>query len=95
MIDVLMGREPPPIDKGVSTLLEVASAYHARGLEIESLILQKEQESVALKGGRLQQFRTGEMRRFVEMAKGAADLGSRRVTVAQMLQDSEKLGRDQ
>lgn len=80
MIDVLLGRIDPPIDEGIGTLQEVASAYYGRAREIEAHILRCEQEKVVAKGSDEYRFRTGELRAFTELAKNACELGSRRVT---------------
>jgi hypothetical protein len=82
---VLMGRVPPPINRGVMTLMEVAEAYYARGQEINMEILRKEREGLVTKGTALYRFRTGELRAFLELTKKAIDLGSRRITFEQML----------
>ena len=37
--NILLGREDPPIDRGVMTLMELAEAYHARAKEIEMELL--------------------------------------------------------
>lgn len=84
MVDVLLGRQPPPIDTGVSTLMEVAEAYHARAREIEMLLCQGEADGSILKGSKHYHFRTGELRAFIELVRKSIDLGSRRVTMAQM-----------
>lgn len=68
MKDVLLGRVPPPIDKGTLTLMEVASAYHARALEITMELQRAEREGTVLKGSAHQRFRTGELRTFTDMA---------------------------
>lgn len=93
MTDVLMGRTEPPIDSGVMTLMEVADAYYARACELTMLIQQAEREGKVLKGTAYYRFRTGELRTFTEMARRAADLGSRRITDAKMIQDAEMTGR--
>lgn len=85
MTDVLMGREEPPIDRGVFTLHEVADAYFARASELTMLIQQAEREGHVAKGSAHYKFRTGELRTFLDMAKRASDLGSRRLTFAQMM----------
>ena len=91
MHDVLLGREPSPINSGVSSLMEVAEAYHARAREMEGLIHEAEADGAVLKGSKLYRFRTGQLRSFIELARGAIDLGSRRITVAQMEQrDTER-----
>jgi len=85
MTDVLVGRKEPPIDRGVFTLHEVADAYFARAAEITMLLQQAEREGHVAKGSAHYKFRTGELRTFLEMAKRASDLGSRRLTFAQMM----------
>lgn len=84
MTDVLVGREAPPMDSGVSTLMEVAEAYHARAREMESMIHEAEADGFVTRGSKIYRFRTGQLRSFIELAKGAIDMGSRRITVAQM-----------
>lgn len=80
MTDVLMGRDEPPVDLGVSTLIEVAEAYHARAREIEMHISQLENEGHVLKGSAIARFRTTELRWFIELTRKAIDIGSRRIT---------------
>jgi hypothetical protein len=89
-MDVLMGRLEPPIDSPYLQLMEVATAYYARGLEIDALIHHEENNMRALKGSELYKFRTGELRSFIELAKRAADLGSRRLTQEQMLSEQRR-----
>lgn len=89
MRDVLLGREEPPIDTGISTLMEVAEVYHARGKEIEQIIHQEENNGTIMKGSSHYKFRTGELRSFIEMCKGAMELGSRRVTTLKIELDME------
>lgn len=84
MRDVLLGRKPPPVDAGVMTLMEVADAYYARAKEMEQLIHRDESDGVVIRGSKHYKFRTGELRSFIELAKGACELGSRRVTKARM-----------
>lgn len=93
MTDVLMGRvEPPYPPERVEALLEVASAYYARGMELAGMLQRYETDGIILKAHKLSKFRTGELRTFCEMAKVVVDLGSRRVTVAAMERDSERSG---
>lgn len=80
MRDVLMGREEPPVDRGVLTLMEVADAYFARAKEMEQVILRAEADGNVIKSSKTYKFRTGELRSFIELAKGACEVGSRRVT---------------
>lgn len=89
MTDVLLGREAPPIDTGVSTLMEVAEAYHARGKEIEMQFHNAEADGVILKGSAHYKFRTSTLRSFIELCKGAMELGSRRVTTLKIELDME------
>lgn len=79
-----MGRVPPPVDAGVLTLMEVSDAYLARALEIQMEIHAAETQGTIPRGSAAYKLRTGELRDFIELAKGAVDLGSRRVTVAKM-----------
>lgn len=92
--DVLMGREEPPIKRGIMTMYEVADAYYSRAAEITYLIQQAELEGTVLKGSAWVRFRTGEVRTFMDAAKRAADLGSRRLSHAQLEFDMERLGRE-
>jgi hypothetical protein len=82
-LDVLLGREMPPINTGVSTLAEVASVYLGRAREIEMLIYQGEMSGLYTKGGSHYKYRTGELRSFIDLVRNAYEMGSRRITVAQ------------
>lgn len=90
MREVLLGRQPPPISSGVLTLMEVADAYCSRAREMEQLLLRAEADGTVIKGSKQYRFRTGELRSFIEMARGAVELGSRRVTAAKMEWDMEQ-----
>lgn len=93
MVDVLMGRLPPPINvNNVEAMLEVADAYFARASEITMLIQRAEAQGNA--SDSYKKFRTGELRTVMEMFKRTADLGSRRITVRGQRIDAERLGRD-
>lgn len=81
---VLLGRVDPPIENGVMTLMEVANAYYSRALEIQMRLHEGERLGEVHRGSDLYRFRTGELRDFIELAKGAQDLGSRRLTAAQL-----------
>lgn len=96
MTDVLMGREPPaPRLRGTTlALMEVADAYYARASEIKMQIQQLEREGRVMRGAPLYKFRTGELATFMEMAKRAAELGSRRLTDEQLAWEQERLGRE-
>lgn len=78
--EVLFGREDPPIDKGVMTLMEVAEGYYSRACEIEQLIYRAIADGVIPKSHPLNSLRTQEIRSFKEMTKSATELGSRRIT---------------
>lgn len=82
-VDILMGRKPPPIDRGVLTLMECAEAFHARAKEIEMELLEMEAQGAVLKGTRPYKFRVGYLRSFIELVEKTIALGSRRVTYAQ------------
>ena len=92
--DVLLGRVEPPINVGTMTLMEVASTYHARALELTHDILRAEREGAVMKGSSHYKFRTGELRTFVDAAKATAELGSRRLSAESLLFEQERLGRD-
>jgi hypothetical protein len=85
MVDVLLGRTPPPLrGRGLLTLLEVATAYKARALEIQLLLHEAERAGRVARGSQLYRFRTGELRDFLDIATGAQELGSRRITARQV-----------
>lgn len=84
-IDILVGRIPAPISSPYLALAECATAYHSRALEMEAQIHAGEREGVIMKGSPLYQFRTGELRSFIALAKKCAELGSRRLTQEQLL----------
>ena len=94
MKDVLLGRTPPPISAGTLTLMEVASAYHARALELTMELQRAEREGTVLRGSAQYKFRTGELRTFCEIAKAAADLGSRRLSQEDLEYRQATYGRD-
>jgi hypothetical protein len=82
--DVLLGRSAPPGDFGELTLAEIANAYYTRAMEIDALIHEAERDGGVFRGSQLYRFRTGELRDFIEAAKRAQELGSRRLTQAQL-----------
>lgn len=94
MTDILLGREDAPISHGVMSLMEVADAYYARAAELTMLLQAAEREGTIVRNSAHQKFRTGELRTFMEMAKRAADLGSRRLTDEQMELERQALGRE-
>lgn len=85
-VEVLLGRRPAPIDNGVMTLMEYANSVYSRAMEINMHLLHGESSTPPAipKGSHFYKFRTGELRTFIELAKGAQELGSRRLTAAQM-----------
>lgn len=95
MIDVLLGRVPPPIHLGTLTMMEVADAYHARAQEIRILIYRGETEGRFKRGGPAYKFRTTQLAAFIDLVKSVAALGSRRLTMVQVRQQAELTGRDQ
>lgn len=93
MTNVLLGREDPPFDVGVMTMMEVAEAFHARASEMEMELHQLEADGTVLRGSRPYKFRTGQLRTFIEMVRKTIDLGSRRITAAQMEWEQSGKGR--
>ena len=93
-MDILLGRKAPPVDMGVMTLMEVADAFFARGMEVTYLLHEAEREGAPMhfKGSNYYQFRTGELRDFTDLAKKAGELGSRRLTMERMEFDAIKSG---
>jgi len=90
--NVIFGRQETPIKNGVSTMYELAVAYYARAKEIE-MYCKKFESGIDVGKTRhpIYRFRTGQLNVFIEMVKELAKLGSRRITVAQMmLQEDEK-----
>ena len=83
-VEVLLGREVPPIDNGEMTLMEYSNAVYSRAMELTMMLQRAEAEGSVLKNSRFYKFRTGELRTFTELALRAIDLGSRRVTWAQL-----------
>lgn len=89
--DVLFGRTESPVEAGVSSLYEIAVAYYARAKEIE-MYCKKFESGIDIGKTKhpLYKFRTGQLNAFIEMVKEIAKLGSRRITMAQiMLQEKE------
>jgi len=85
-VDTLLGRRESPIDSPYLALAECATAYYSRAQEIDMLIHAAEREGAVMKGSGYYKFRTGELRSFIELAKKCAELGSRRLTQEQLLQ---------
>lgn len=79
-----MGRVAPPIENGEMTLMEYANAVYSRAMELTMMIQRAESDGQVLKGSKYYRLRTGELRTFTELASKAIELGSRRVTWAQV-----------
>lgn len=94
MMDVLLGREESPVGTGINALMECADMYFARASELTTLILAAEREGAISTTSQTSKFRKGELRTFMEMAKRASDLGSRRITVEQLKFEMETFGRE-
>lgn len=86
MADVILGRMDSPLESPYLALAEVATAYYCRAQEIDMLIHEQERKGNVEKGSALYLFRTGEVRAFIELSKRAAELGSRRLTQEQLLE---------
>ena len=85
-VDILLGRKESPISSPYLALAEVATAYYARAQEIDMLIHAGEREGWVVRGSPYYQFRTGELRSFIELSRKCAELGSRRLTQETLLQ---------
>ena len=83
-IEVLLGRTPPPIDNEEMTMMEYANAVYSRAMEITMMIQRAESDGAVLKNSKYYRFRTGELRSFTELSARCIELGSRRVTWAQI-----------
>lgn len=83
--DVLLGRTEPPIASPYLSLSEIATAYYARGCELDIRIHEEERAGHVVRGHPLYRVRTGALRSFLEMSKKMAELGSRRLTQEQLL----------
>lgn len=83
---VLLGHKDPPINEGIMTLMEIAAAYYARAQEMNRQILRWEREGIVRKGSPTYKFRTGELRNFLDLTRKLIDVGSRRLTHEQFLQ---------
>ena len=84
--DVIFGRKDSPVNEGISTMYEVAVAYYARAKEIE-MFCKKLESGIDVGKTRhpIYKFRTGQLNVFIELVKELSKLGSRRITVAQMM----------
>jgi hypothetical protein len=99
---VLLGHDDPPVTLGTITLMEVAEGYFSRACDLEQQILRAHAEGRIVKRrdgtGKMvdpyNQLRTQEIRSFKEMAKSATELGSRRITAADLRWRQETRGRE-
>lgn len=82
--DMLLGRIDLPIANGVMSLMESATAMYGRATEMASEIMRAERDGRVTKDSPLYDFRTVELRYFLEMCGKYIELGSRRVTNARM-----------
>lgn len=84
--DIIFGRKEQPIKNGVFSLYEIAVAYYARAKEIE-MYCKKMESGIDIGKTKhpIYKFRTGQLNVFIEMVKEVAKLGSRRITMAQMV----------
>jgi hypothetical protein len=94
--DVLLGRESPPRGTRGRTLslMECADAYFARASEVKMQIQRLEAEGRVMRGSAHYKFRTGELQTFMDMARKASELGSRRLTEATLRMEAEKYGHE-
>jgi hypothetical protein len=86
MTNVILGRLESPLESPYLALAEVATAYYCRAQEIDMLIHKGNREGVIMNGSPLDLFRVRELRAFIEIAKKAAELGSRRLTQEQLME---------
>lgn len=84
MREVLMGRRLSPHDNGVNSLQETANAYYSRCAELTLLIQRAEVDGYVTRNSPMYKTRTGELRTFMELCHRATDVGSRRLTLAQL-----------
>lgn len=95
---VLLGHEDPPIEEGIITLMEVAEGFYSRACDMEQQILRAQEEGRIIGGSTKKNpyhtLRTQEIRSFKDMSKSAAELGSRRVTWANIRYQQEQTGRE-
>lgn len=92
-MDVLLGRVDAPV-QGHLALMETADIYFGRMSEVELLIKRGETDGSIPKGSDYTKFRTGELRTFLEIAKGSSALGSRRLSALALEAERSKTGRE-
>ena len=88
-VDIMLGRKDSPLDSPYLALAECATAYYARAQEIDMMIHAAERTGDVMKGSPLYKFRTGELRSFIELSRKVAELGSRRLTQEQLLEQQK------
>lgn len=93
-VAVLTGHQEPPFDMGIITLMEVGNAYFARLNELRILILQAERSGAVDKSSPYAKIRTGDLAIAADLAKRCTDVGSRRLSHAQLMSDATKRGLD-
>jgi hypothetical protein len=94
-VAVLLGREDPPDPirgEHTESLMEYANTVYARGMEMTMVLQGLERSGHIARGSAHYKFRTGELRTFCDLAKSAAELGSRRITVARWAFDQSHSG---
>jgi hypothetical protein len=93
-VDVLLGRQEPPLDAGLLSMMEIANAYLSRAMELDMMIHAGERDRSIMRSSPYYKLRTGELRTFIDLAKRCQELGSRRLTEAQLLADAERTGNE-
>jgi hypothetical protein len=79
--NILLLRQPYPIDNGVLSLMETAVAIYTRCCEITAALQEAEYNGSVPKGSHFYKFRTGPLRSLTEASSRCIDMGSRRITV--------------
>lgn len=88
MSEVLLGKQDPPYEgQGYLDMMEIAAAYRGRAMYLDQRILTEEQKGNVPRGHPYYRIRTGQLRTFIELSKMMFDLGSRRLTHEQTLQN--------
>lgn len=83
--EVLLGRVTPPVESPYLGLAECAAAYYGRARELEQLIYEGETSGSIVRGSTYYKLRTGELGSFVQLASKFYDLGSRRLSMEDLL----------
>lgn len=83
MTAVLNGHEEPDLALGELTLLEVATAFYGRAMEIKMILHRGEITGEVLKSSSAAKFRTRELAAFENLAKEKIRLGRARLAWAQ------------